>query len=243
MKLLACLLCSALGAACTDDDDHGPIITQGGLPTTSGTGTSGRLSGRVCVLEDLQDIASCATDAGGGLIVTLGDSAAISDDDGSFTIDVPPGLTNVNNPTFSVTGPGIVPTAFPITLPFTGTGSVPVVDADRFARALTSNGVPLGLETGSILGTVRDGRGLLAGVTVRSTPASAFGPFFDAATSTNWGVDGTGMRGVVLIPGLTAGMVDLSFSHIAGGLTTNVAGIPVRNGGVTILDTSLQTSP
>ena len=108
---------------------------------------------------------------------------------------------------------------------------------------MTSNGVTLNPGTGTILATVRDRNGPLAGIGATTRPAPTFGPFFDSATSTNWGVDGTGMRGVVLIPGLTSGMVDLSLSRILGGLSTNVAGIPVRNGGVTILDTSLQTTP
>ncbi len=34
-------------------------------------------------------------------------------------------------------------------------------------------------------------------------------------------------------------MVDLSYQNILGGLETLVAGIPVRNGGVTVLDTVL----
>lgn len=243
MKTRSYLLFIAALAACdTDDLEGGPIVVGGGPATTSTTVIPTTIASRVCVLSDLQD-ATCITSVGGGLTVSLGDSVTTTADDGTFTITVPPGLSNVNNPTFGVTGPGVVPTAFPITLPFTGTGTVPVVDADVFARALTSNGVPITPATGTLLATVRDRNGPLPGITAATRPLSAFGPFFDAATSTNWGVDGTGMRGVVLIPGVTVGMVDLSLAHIAGGLETTVAGIPIRNGGVTILDTTLPTSP
>jgi hypothetical protein len=243
MKTPSYLLFIAVLAGCaTDDSDGGPIITQGGKSTTSTTLTPTTISSRLCVLTDLQDT-TCSPDAGAGLTVSLGDSVTTSAADGTFTITVPPGLTNVNNPTFTVTGLRAVPTASPFTLPFAGTGTVPVVDADVFARALTSNGVALTPGTGTILATVRDRNGPVPGITATTRPVSAFGPFFDSATSTNWGVDGTGMRGVVLIPGLTAGPVDLSFDRILGGLETNVAGIAVRNGGVTILDTALQLTP
>jgi hypothetical protein len=243
MRSLAYLLI-ALGAGCTTDGDEFPVISQGGPEAPSRPGTAPRtITSRICVIGDLQVLSSCTVGAGGGLTVELGDVVTTTQADGSFTVTVPPVFTNTANPTFFVTGPGIVPSAFPFTIPFANVAGVPVISADVFARALSSNGVPLGLTTGTILGTVRDVFGPLANITVRATPASVFGPFFDAATSTNWGVDGTGMRGVVLIPGLTAGMVDLSFSHIAGGLETQVAGVTVRNGGVTILDTELIRAP
>lgn len=245
MKTLAYALI-VLGAGCvTDDTEEGPVITQGGTPTSSTPGTSSStVSGRLCVIENLQDMSTCSTSAGGGLTVTVGNSATTSQPDGTFSMTTPVGLTNANYPAFSVTGAGMVPTSVPFTLPFNGTGMVPVLDADRYARTLTSNGVPLNNQTGAILATVRDNAGPLSGVTVRSTPTAPFGPFFDASgTSQNWGVDGTGMRGVVLIPGLTAGMVDLSFNRILGGQETQVGGVTVRNGGVTILDTRLIGSP
>lgn len=245
MKTLAYVLFLSLGAGCvTDTSEDGPIITQGGLPTANTPQVPTTIEARLCRAEDLRDLSVCSTTVdSGGLTVTLGDNAAVTEPDGSFRIDVPIGLTNQLDPTFSVTGPGVVPTTFPITLPFTNAGAVPIVDADLYARMLSSNGVALEPGTGSILATVRDDVGPLSGVTVTSTPTSSFGPFFDldGATSTSWGLDGTGMRGAVWIPGLTAGMVDLSYSHIAGGLSTNVGGVSVRNGGVTIIDTTFTT--
>jgi len=243
MKTLAYVVFATLGAGCmTDSGEEGPIITQGGPPTMGTPVSQSSISGRLCRADDLGDLTVCSTTAdSGGMTVTLGDAAAVTAPDGSFRIDVPAGLTNQLNPTFSVTGPGVVPTTFPISLPFTG-DTVPIVDADLYARMMTSHGVMLAPGTGSILATVRDDAGPMAGVNVTTTPTSAFGPFFDGSTSTSWGLDGTGMRGAVWIPGLTAGTVDLSYSHIAGGLSTNVAGVSVRNGGVTIIDTTFPTT-
>jgi len=235
---------AVLGAGCVDDGgDGGPIITQGGPPSPSTPAPVSTVSGRVCVIEDLQDVETCSTTAGRGLTVTLGSSVTTTQVDGSFTVTVPPGLTNASHPTFTVTGPGVVPTLFPFTLPFIGTGSVPVLDEDQFARALATNGVPLDDETGTILATVRDDNGPASGGTARTTPDSAFGPFYDAATPTTWGIFATGERGVVLIPGLTARTVDLGFRQTVSELETRVADVPVRAGGVTIIDSELTGAP
>ncbi|MDB4961070.1 MAG: hypothetical protein JWP01_1069 [Myxococcales bacterium] len=239
MKTLACLpLMAVLAGGCTADEieDEDPIIPQGGRSGVSVPGAATRLNARVCRVLDLRNLSTCSSVNNDDLTITLGNSATTTQPDGSFTIDVPAGITNTSNVSFSVTGPGVVPTTFPFTPRFNGT--VPIVDQELFQRILELQGVPqLATGTGSILATVSRANQALSGVSVSSTPASAFGPFFDDLSTIGFGnAQVTGVRGAVLLPGLSAGMVDLSFMHIAGGLTSTVGGVQVRNGGVTILD-------
>lgn len=233
------VLAAGIAAGCaTDGDDDLPIIPQGGTPTVGGSRTPNTFTSRVCRADDLQDLTRCTTTTNNaGLSVTLEGTTTTTATDGTFTLPLPG--ANATNLAIDVAGPGVIPTTFPVSNPFTGVGSVPVVDADLFARTLTSNNISLDPVSGSLLVNVtRDGVPA-SGITMTSSPMSAFGPFYDVSSPVTWGLGGTSTRGVILAPGLTAGMVDLSFNHIAGGLTTNVAGIPIRNGGVTILDTVL----
>lgn len=237
------LLLIPLACAGCDSGDPDRTIIPGGPNVTIGTSppiTPTTVTGRICITEDLRDLEACIERTANDLVVTIDDVTAVPASDGEFRVVLPSDTSR--DATILVTGPNIVPTAIPITLPVLD-AIVPAIDAELFASILAANGVFLADNTGSILSTVQQ-RGIpLSGVTVTSTPISPFGPFFDAGTPVIWSLDGTGQRGVVLVPGLTAGTVDLSFEHIAGGLETQVAGVTVRNGGVTILDTSFPFIP
>jgi hypothetical protein len=97
---------------------------------------------------------------------------------------------------------------------------------------LAANEITLAANTGSILGTVVRGGKPAVGVSVGLQPAAAFSTFYDTplgiAAST-----GTGQRGVFLVPGVTAGTAS-SIAFTPG--ETDVDGIQVVDGGVTILD-------
>jgi hypothetical protein len=118
---------------------------------------------------------------------------------------------------------------------------IPAIESATLDAAIESIGVTPDANTGAILAMVSSNGSPAIGATVTTNPESPFGPFFDGDTPQNWGIDGTGQRGVVLIPGLTAGMFDLTFEDALGGNSTLVNGVSVRNGGVTILDTAFTT--
>lgn len=235
MKRLA-LFATLLAAGCTSDSSDYPVRPQDDFPVTPG---GQAVIGRVCIASDLRDLGTCSSDSAGGLTVQLGTMETTTAADGSFSFPTPTETVTA----FSVSGTGgsglqVVPT----TSPFALNAFVPAIDADLYARMLSSNGIRLDSSQGSILASVtRDGLPA-SGISVTSQPASAFGPFYDASSPVVWGLGGTTTRGVVLVPGLTAGMVDLSFNNALGGLETNVAGVAVRNGGVTVLDTVLPGS-
>jgi hypothetical protein len=234
MKRLASIAIAAgLAAGCTDDADDYPIRPHDDFQV--GTATQGVI-GRVCIASDLRDLGTCSSDRAGGLSVQLGTMETTTSADGTFSF--PPPTETVT--AFSVSGTGgsglqVVPT----TSPFASTAFVPAIDADLYARMLSSNGILLDQNQGSILASVRRDGQPASGISVTSSPQSAFGPFYDASSPVVWGLGGTATRGMILVPGLTAGMVDLSFNNALGGLETTVAGVTVRNGGVTILDTVL----
>lgn len=237
MKRLAYLLFVPLTACAVDADDGEYPVKPQSTPAPPGEVSASRVAGRVCVTSDLRAPGTCGTADASGITVTSGANATTTTADGSFAID-----TIGTNPTITVTGNGIVPTS---TTPVRGDTSlqtiIPAIDADAFDEAIAGMGVTPDDGTGAILATVSSDGSPAVGATVTTNPISPFGPFFDGDTPVNWGIDGTGQRGVVLIPGLTAGMFDLTFEDALGGNSTLVNGVSVRNGGVTILDTGFTT--
>lgn len=238
MKRFTYLLFVPLVACAAGDDGEYPIHPQSTPAPPTGSSESQTISGRVCIADDLRSPSTCGTGIAGGLIVTSGENATTTDAAGNFTID-----TSATDPSITVSGSGIVPTS---TTPVRGNTTlqtiIPAIDAAMLDSAIAAIGVSPEPGTGAILASVTSNGSPAVGATVTTNPVSPFGPFFDGDTPVNWGIDGTGQRGVVLIPGLTAGMVDLTFADALGGLTTLVAGVPVRNGGVTILDTEFTTN-
>jgi hypothetical protein len=235
MKSFACCLLAAaagLAAGCTDDSADRDVLPANDF----GTASSSVVQGRVCVASDLRDMLTCSSSGAGGLTVAMGNDTTTTNADGTFSFNTP--TTPVNSFTVTGTATGglrVVPTSSP----FSNSVIVPAIDADLFARMLSSNGIVLGDGTGSVLASVtRDGQPV-QGISVTSSPQSAFGPFYDATSPVTWGTGGTATRGMVLVPGLTAGMVDLSFENALGGVESTISGIQVRNGGVTVLDSVL----
>ena len=219
----------AAAASCAGENDLGdyPILPgSSGDPGSHGAGQE--LRGRVCLATDLRDFGTCAASGAGGLVVSGGGASAITADDGSFELRRPQGTIDE----LMVTGPGVFPTFNPFDP--SGLPMVTAIDADVYARELSSNGVTLPDDTGAILGRVMGGAGPASGVGVTSVPAAPFGPFYDAPGA--FTTDRTGTRGVFFVPGLAAGRATLTFRDQATMGETIVNGVTVRNGGVTILD-------
>jgi hypothetical protein len=223
MKALASIL---LVASCTADAGDDYPIRPAGTPAIS----SGTATGRVCVVTDPRNLTTCAPGAGGGLNVTLGGASTTTTGDGSFTVPTQPATTN---PMVTVTGPGVVPTQMALS------PAMSVLRADLFSQMMAANGIPLSTGSGSILGRVTRGGLPASGITVSSTPPSAFGPLFDGGAPTAFTLDATGQRGIVWLPGVALGPTQLTFRDIATSGETIVGGVRVIDGGVTIMDVVL----
>ena len=124
-----------------------------------------------------------------------------------------------------------------------GNDVIPAIDDAIYQQMLESNGLAPSDGTGAILTTVRENELPAADIGLVTTPDAPDGAFFDTDSPLVWGTDGTGTRGVAWVPGVTEGSYDLSYDRILGGQSTLVGGVSVRNGGVTILDTSLVGGP
>ncbi len=225
-------------AGCTSADDL-PVEGGGGggTPIDRGQaivishgagGTSAiNVEGRVCLISDPRDLALCSNTAESGIIVSLGTATTVTLPNGQFVLPAPPG----SNLSFVVSGPNITPT----TMPLTSTNTIPVLPLSLFQDLMAANGVVLQSGTGSILASVVDRTGApVAGVSATSVPTSAFGPFFDGTTPTQWTLNQTGQAGVVLFPGVTVGPATLTFSDLGSGTETTVGGVQVVDGGLTI---------
>jgi hypothetical protein len=219
----------------TNDDDY-PVEPSGQDPSTTPTGggnggAGSLLSGRICVSDSILSLSSCRTNDLAGFQVALGASTATTDAGGNFRVEIPENAP----PAFTVSGPGAVTTTTPYD---PSLASLPVIDADVYARTMASNGVFASEGTGAIIGNVTRNGQPLQDVTVSSTTGGAFQTFYDVDGTGPLGTNATGARGVFWIPGLISGATGLSFSDGAGGETT-VAGVQVVNGGVTILDSTV----
>lgn len=234
MKRLAFVL---VWAACTDDPGTEFPIEPGtnGSGATSGTeapeDTSGRFRGRVCVVDDVRALDACATTGAGGLTVTLGDSVAVTFEDGSFTMPTPIG-TGLS---FTVSGGDVVTT----TQLLNARAQINALRQQAFDTMLLETGIVVPpANTGSIIAAVTRGGVPLSGVTATSTPTPAFGPFFDGTAPEPWTLNSTGASGIVWFPGVVTGPAELSFNTLTGGEAI-VGGVQVINGGITMVETPL----
>lgn len=236
MKRLG-LLAVLVVAGCADeslDPDEYPVYPSSGADepgsTTTGTGGAGMLRGRVCVATNLVNLSACRQGNLGGFNVSIGGQSATTDETGAFEMPMPTGSLL----SFTVSGMGAVTT----TTPYSPSLTIPVIDADVYARAMGSHQIFAAEGTGAILGSVVRGGAPATGIEVSSTPTGMFSPLFDTVgdDGPGFGPDRTGARGVFWLPGIATGSAGLTFRDPATAAETTVAGISVINGGVTILD-------
>jgi hypothetical protein len=228
MRLLA--LAAALAGCGLDDDDDDLRIVP---PSSAATIDTNVVTGRVCRVLDLADLATCSSIDVANLTISLGDATATTLADGTFAIAAAPTVSSsvaVNGATVT---PTLAPLGGPAFNPF-----VPVVDADVFARVLTSNNLVQSPATGSVLAFVTRGGAPVSGVFARTIPASTVAPIFDG-TGDVFTVLGTGPNGVILAPGLIPGGTQMILTDATNSFEVVLDPIRVLEGGVTIVNAEL----
>jgi len=226
---LASIACACLAGCTSSEEDDLPVQPGAGGVSGGGKGgsTPGAITGRVCLVANPFALGTCADTGAGGLVVSLGGSTALTQANGAFSLAAPAGTGG----SFTVAGPNIVTGSMPLS----PANTIPVLSQEMFNEMLSGNSVTLQPGTGSVLATVVDRTGNpISGVTATSTPTSAFGPFFDSATGTQWTINQTGQAGIVFFPGVTVGPATLTFSDLGSTSETTVGGVQVIDGGLTI---------
>lgn len=203
MKAIAALL--SICAACGGDDvELYPINPGGGGPAggvnrvdaSVENGDSGvQISGRVCLINDARNPTSCSASGAGGLTVTLGTRTATTMTDGTFTITVMTGASNV----WHVTGTGIVSSATQVI----GSNIIPALSSQLYADMVANSNVVPPAGSGTIIAKLTSGGNALTNATATTNPTPAGGVFYDGQNATNWDQTSTGPFGAVWVPGIT----------------------------------------
>lgn len=227
MRLLA-LAAALAGCGLDDDDDDLRIVPPSSAPTID----TNVVTGRVCRVLELADLATCSSLDVANLTISIGDATATTLADGSFAIAAPTVSSSV-----AVNGATVTPTLAPLA-GSTFNPFVPVVDADVFARVLTSNNLVQSPATGSVLAFVTRGGAPVSGVFARTIPASTVAPIFDGDGGV-FTVLGTGPNGVILAPGLVPGGTQMILTDATNSFEVALDPIRVLEGGVTIVNAEL----
>jgi hypothetical protein len=214
MKLASLALALALVAACRANPDDYPLGPGGnggggGGGADGGLGDAGdaadgdagvQISGRVCLITDLQHPTVCNGGNVNLVTVSIGTTrTATPDVRGDFTINAPLGPF-----LWRVSGRDINTSIVPVG----GDNTLPVIDGQLYVEMLASNHVTRPAEGASstVVRVVR-GTAAVAGVTATSVPATADLPLYDNNDVLIWRSDnlGTGANGVVWLPDLPLG--------------------------------------
>lgn len=214
-----------------DDEDGGPIVPISGTPTID----TNVMTGRVCRVTNLTDLALCRALDVDNLTIELAGSTATTLADGSFAITAPTVTDSI-----AVNGATVTPTL----APFPGSAFnpfVPVVDADVFARVFTSSNILQAPNTGTVLAFVQRNGVPVSGVFATTTPVSAISaPLFDGVTPEVFTIgSGTGSRGVILAPGLVPGGSQITLTDATGSFELVLDPVRVLENGVTIINAQL----
>jgi hypothetical protein len=171
--------------------------TDGGaqLDGSLDDGDVGAINGRVCVVLDLRNLGTCDDDGVLGTTVSLGDSTALTDDTGAFTIETPTGTDLV----WSVTGLDLVPSVIEFGTAF----ELPAIRTNDYADLLSDNGILLTAGQGSVVAQVTSTSVPVSGATVASSPQAQFTTRYDGNSALVWDEDATGPRGVAWLAGIT----------------------------------------
>lgn len=184
------------------------------------------LQGRVCLVSNFGDVATCASTGAGNLTVTLGASTATTSDSGQFTIAAPAASSVV----WHVTGSSVQTTL----APFSASSTIPVATLAAVQTLESQNGVLEVAGQGAILAHVVAAGAPVEQVTATTTPIGADPVFYDGATAQQWTQNSTGSRGAIWIPGLPVGNVTLAVTP-AGGAPQSAGTIPVAEGALTFV--------
>ncbi|MDX2092796.1 MAG: hypothetical protein SFX73_33325 [Kofleriaceae bacterium] len=218
------------GCDLDDDDDDRPIVPISVAPTID----TNVVTGRVCRVTNLTDLALCSSLDVDNLTIEFAGSTATTLADGSFAITAP-----TTSDSIAVAGATTTPTLSP----FPGSAFnpfVPVVDADVFARVFTSNNILQAPNTGTVLAFVQRNGVPVSGVFARTVPVSTVSaPLFDGVTSEVFTIGGTGPRGVILAPGLVPGGTQVILTDSTGSFELVLDPVRVLENGVTIVNAEL----
>lgn len=232
-------LCAACGSSMTYAPPPGGGGGDGGVPSgdapnaTDGPGKAdalpapgdgGTLSGRVCLANDPRDLRACAATGAGGLLVQLGDAAAVTSDDGSFTIAGSFGAGMV----WHVTGSSIVTSI--MQLP---DYQIPAITTTTYASMLAANNAALQPGQGTLMVTLVQNGVSPVGSTATVTPGF-FDPYYDTASTTTWAQSGgVGSGGTVWVPGLDVGTATLTAKLVNTTTTTSTPPQPIEDHAIT----------
>lgn len=227
MKRIALLLlvCAACGG---DDVELYPVNPGGGAPSgglfggdaSVGDGDGGvEITGRVCLVVDARTPTSgCADTGADGLTVTLGTRTAMTTANGSFTIRVLTGTSNV----WQVTGTNIISSAMTV-----GASTViPALSAEVYGDMATANNSVF-VGNGSIIAKLTNNNAPVVGATVTTVPGSAGTVHYDGTDVITWDPNTTGPLGVAWVPGITPTLTASMTVTDAAPNTTTVDNIPV----------------
>jgi hypothetical protein len=230
--LLAVALVPALAGGCEGDAKHFPIVPgnegEGSSMTMAdaaveGDAASTEIAGRVCLISDARDPATCAGSGADGLTVTLGTQTATTVADGSFSITRPTGTGLV----WFVTGTGVEPSA----MRMIGGTKIPAITSLLYGDMIAGMSAIVSVDTGAIITRIsRAGTPLTDAVAIASpTPDSE--TYYDGVGVTDWDFDATGPFGVVWISAIAPGTASLAVD--TGTVQGTIGGIPVYAGTVT----------
>lgn len=229
------VLLVALLAACESGSDGLPI-------NPGGSGTGGSMSpdaavedgdggtqftGRVCLVADPRQPATCAASGAGGLTVTLGTSQATTATDGGFVIARPAGT----NLTWTVTGFGIEPSA--LAFDSATATRIPAVTTALYDDMLSSTGFMRVDGNGAIIAQLRRNNAAVVGAIVSVSPVPDSQVFYDGVSVIDWETDATGPLGILWVTSLPPGSASLTVD--LGASQPTVAGIPVLADRVTFV--------
>jgi hypothetical protein len=214
MKLA--LLALGLVAACRAGAEDYPIGPGGsggmiGGGADAGLGDAGadadgdagvQLTGRVCVISDLQHPTVCDGGNADKVTVSIGTTrTATPNARGDFTINAPlgPFLWRVSGTNFNTS-----------IIPVSGDNTLPVMGDVQYLEILAANQVerPAEQQSSAVVRVVQGGTTPVASVIATSNPATADKPFYDDNDALIWRSDdlGTGTNGSVWLPDLPVGV-------------------------------------
>jgi len=182
--------------------------------TVSDGGDAGpQLTGRVCLLTDLRQVGNlkeCADTGAGHWTVSLGDSTAISGDDGAFTIAAPQGAGFV----WHVKAGRIITSA----MAFGTDNTIPVMLVDRYQTLVAETGLPFTEQQGSIVVRVLRGTTPVTSIVARADNDTTFDALYDGTGPDSWGGAGTGPLGMAWLPSVN---VPVPARQVTVSLTTS----------------------
>lgn len=227
----ACLIVLACGCQQSGGDDYPPLggggggggIGGGADAAVDGNDGGGEpvILGRVCLVEDLRAVAvaesapamACDDVSAGGLLVTVGTRAAITELDGRFAIGVPSGT----NLTWRVTGPNIVSSV----MGFGAIAVIPAIEEARYIELLSANLATLAQDQGSIVvRLVRSGQAVAGAVASLESPPPSNPTFYDDESDTLWDLDSTGALGLAWLPGVDIGLAQVAITATGSAVAT-----------------------